>query len=69
MLNSKVFQVIYGEAYSQVEVIVLANSEEEAIEKAKLSHPEICDEDEDNVDAYEVEFDENGCSNSMYIGE
>ena len=65
----KVFQVIYGEMYSQTEVIVLANSEEEALTKAMLSHPCICDEDNENVDVYEVHFDENGCSNPMYIGE
>jgi hypothetical protein len=69
MENIKVFQVIYGKAYMQAEVIVLANSEEEAIAKAKLSHPRICEENDEDVDAYEVIFDENGCSDSMYIGE
>lgn len=69
MTDIKVFQVIYGEAYSQSEVIVLANSEEEAIAKAKLSHPCICKENNEDVDAYEVIFDENGCSDSMHIGE
>ena len=57
MENIKVFQVIYGKAYMQAEVIVLANSEEEAIAKAKLSHPRICEENDEDVDAYEVIFD------------
>ena len=62
----KLFRVIFGKQYCEIEVIAFAHSQEEAIARVKLSHPQYATEE---FNAYELIFDGHGCTKTFYIGE